>query len=102
MQPVTGVLTEECQNIQWQKLKIPYICNSKARRAWNNIQVREDLAEGAEKVVRWYDGITLMKELGIETFIEASPSHILTDIGQRSWPELRWLTSQSAAGKYGR
>lgn len=97
MSRVTDVLTAEGEKVQWGKLQIPYICNSRARRAWKTAEVRQDLAIGAEKVVRWYDGITLMKELGIETFIEASPAHTLTDIGRRSWPELRWLTAESAA-----
>lgn len=98
MHPVTVQLREESSRISWGRMEIPYLCNSRARRAWKTDDVRKDLEEGAEKVVRWYDGITLMKELGIETFIEASPVHTLTNIGRRSWPRLQWLESRSVTG----
>lgn len=98
MSPVTERLREESGRVSWGKMEIPYLCNSRARRAWKTADVKKDLEEGAEKAVCWYEGITLMKELGIDTFIEASPAYTLTNIGRRSWPGLRWIESRSVTG----
>ncbi|HJA68118.1 MAG TPA: ACP S-malonyltransferase [Candidatus Mediterraneibacter cottocaccae] len=94
MDPVTDVLRRASEKMQWKRPRIPAVVNSRARRVWTAEEVKEDLIVGAARMVRWYDGITLMKELGIDTFIEIGSAHTLTEIGRRSFPELRWLSGE--------
>lgn len=99
MDPVTKILEDECDRLDFGEMRVPYICNSRGRRAWKASDVKKDLIEGVSRTVRWYDGITLMKEIGIDTFIEVGTAHTLTDIGRMTYPELRWIGSQSAMKK---
>lgn len=96
MEPVAAALRGAAMQMEWQQLKIPVIVNSRARRVWKTEEAAKDLIVGAARTVRWYDGITLMKELGIERFLEAGPAHTLTDIGRRCYPQLRWITGTAA------
>ena len=96
MEPVEQRLAESCREIPWKKALLPYLSNSRGRRVWNSQQMREDLIQGVSHTVRWYEGISLMKELGIERFIEISPARVLTEIGRKNAPELCWLTGREA------
>ena len=92
MNPVAEKLKILCGGISWARPNKIYIMNSTARSAGNADQIRRDLEEGVCRPVRWYDGITLMKELGVETFVEVGPTHILTEIGKRSYGDLKWMS----------
>lgn len=96
MEPVEEKLAESCQKIYWKKAGLPYLSNSRGRRVWDSQQIKEDLIQGVSHTVRWYDGISLMKELGVERFIEIGPARVLTEIGRKNAPELCWLTGREA------
>ena len=96
MEPVEKRLAESCQEIYWKKAGLPYLSNSRGRRVWNSQQIKEDLIQGVSHTVRWYEGISLMKELGVERFIEIGPARVLTEIGRKNAPELCWLTGREA------
>lgn len=96
MEPVEKRLAESCQGIYWKKAGLPYLSNSRGRRVWNSQQMKEDLIQGVSRTVRWYEGVSLMKELGIERFIEIGPARVLTEIGRKNAPELCWLTGREA------
>lgn len=91
MNPVSEKLKTLCGGLSWTQPDKICIVNSTARRAWNAHQVRADLEEGVCRPVRWYDGITLMEELGVETFVEMGTAHTLTEIGKRSYGNLKWM-----------
>lgn len=101
MDPVAGLLSELCNRIVWESIKIPYVSASTARRAWNIKQIQGDLMDGVRTTVKWYDSISLLAELGVDTFIECSTAHTLTDIGRRCYGDLRWIRGwQAITGKY--
>ena len=84
MEPVEKRLAESCREICWKKAGLPYLSNSRGRRVWDSQQIKEDLIQGVSHTVRWYEGISLMKELGVEQFIEISPARVLTEIGRKT------------------
>ena len=90
MHPVAELLETMTEKVDWKFVKIPYLSNSTADRVWRSGQIRLDLIHGVERPVKWYEGITMMKELGVEYFVEISGAGTLTDIGRRSYPELCW------------
>ena len=90
MHPVTELLEAEARQIIWNTPSLPVLTNSTARRTVNLQKIKRDLITGAQYPVRWYDGITVMKELGIEEFTEISQSETLTRIGRNCYGTLQW------------
>lgn len=90
MHPITKLLTAESSKLVWHFPNIPVMLNSTARFTLNPEKIKKDLVSGAESMIHWYDGITIMKELGIEHFIEISQTDNLTKIGRRCYPKLDW------------
>ncbi len=90
MHPVAELLEQMTETVDWKSVKIPYLANSTADRVWRAGQIRLDLIHGVERPVKWYEGITMMKELGVEQFVEISGTGTLMEIGRKNYPELYW------------
>lgn len=90
MHPIAELLETMTEKMEWKSVKIPYLANSTADRVWRSEQICLDLIHGVERPVKWYEGITMMKELGAEQFVEISGAGTLMEIGRRSYPELCW------------
>jgi malonate decarboxylase epsilon subunit len=64
--------------------------------------LREDLAAGVAHEVRWHDASTMLVEMGVNTFVEVIPGHVLTDLARAAFPRVRAIAlddvgAQSAA-----
>ncbi len=91
MRPVSELLERLTGKMAWHALRTPYLANSTGDRVWRPEPVRRDLIDGVSRTVRWYDGVSMMQELGVERFVEISLDGTLTAIGRRCAPELQWL-----------
>ncbi len=90
MDEVSVKIQELVEHMELKTPSIRYVSNYSARRGKTAALIREDLIHGVAHTVRWYDGITLMKECGVEIYQEVGGSHILTDIGRSVYPKLQW------------
>lgn len=93
MAPVTLLLDEMAGKIQWRDPLVWYMANTRAKRVRTAGDVRRDLVTGAEHPVLWYESIQLMKEYGIEKYMEVSQAETLCRMGRREWPELKWQSA---------
>lgn len=94
MRQITIELEKLADKFVWNDPSIPYMANTMAKRVWNAELIRQDLVTGAQYPVRWYEGISLMKEYGIENFVEVSSAETLCHIGSSEYPELNWTSAK--------
>lgn len=78
MEDVALALKSKLEQLKLSEPKIPYVSNLKGRLLRSANAVREDLWRSVAATVQWYDGVTLLYELGARTFIEVEPSNVLS------------------------
>ncbi|KUJ50016.1 ACP S-malonyltransferase [Chryseobacterium sp. JAH] len=101
---VSFALKNRFETIKIDQPKYPCISNHTGRLLRTEYAIREDLFKSISETVRWYEGTTLLYELGSRFFIEMSPSGVLTKIARTTFPNayvyafenqnietLRWL-----------
>jgi malonate decarboxylase epsilon subunit len=57
-------------------------------------EISRDLWISVAMTVRWYDGTSLLYELGTRIFIEMEPAGVLSKIAQSSFPDATVLAMQ--------
>ena len=70
-------LSEEMNNINFNKTTIPVISNVSAKPVTNTKDIKNNLAEQVTSSVLWVDSIKFMIEEGVDTFIEFGPKKVL-------------------------
>ena len=80
-------LKNALKSCEIKKPKIPIISNVNSRVIYNAEAVIEDLAMSISAPVRWYEGMQLLAELGVELFVEMPPGEILTKLSKNIFPE---------------
>jgi malonate decarboxylase epsilon subunit len=70
---------------------MPYISNHTGRLLKTKEAIRTDLYKSIAATVKWYDGTTLLYELGCRLFIEMEPSGVLAKIAEVTFPEANVL-----------
>lgn len=91
MDPVSEYLKEQVNRMTLLTPSCWYLSNYEARRTKQIGRIADDFVYGVSHPVRWYDGITLMRECGVERFIEVG-GRALTGIGRNCFPECSWMT----------
>jgi malonate decarboxylase epsilon subunit len=74
--------------------RVPYISNRRARATRDAEEIRADLARNVMYPVRWYDGTTVLYELGARLFIEMPPGRVLTDLAEAAFPDARAVAAE--------
>lgn len=92
LHPVAFALQQEMQQISFLNPSIAYIMNTTGRRTKKAMDIRKDLGQGVSHLVRWYEGIRLLCELGVEVFVEMSQASTLCQLGRSCFPEKRWVS----------
>jgi len=70
-------LSEEMDNINFNKTTIPVISNVSAKPVTDPEEIKNNLAEQVTSSVLWVDSIKFMIEDGVDTFIEFGPKKVL-------------------------
>lgn len=70
-------LTEEMNNISFNKTKIPVVSNVDAKPVVDVEKIKENLAKQVTSSVLWVDSIKFMIQDGVDTFIEFGPKKVL-------------------------
>jgi malonate decarboxylase epsilon subunit len=87
LQPVADRLTAAMARLTLQPPSIPYLSNRGARVLCNSESIREDLATGVAHLVRWYDILEVLRELGADIFMEMVPGHVSTHLVTALFPD---------------
>lgn len=84
---VSAALKEQIDLLELREPQIPYTSNHTGRLLRNADAIKNDLYISVANTVKWYDGTTLLYELGARCFIEMEPSGVLTKIAESTFPE---------------
>lgn len=100
--PVQARLADVLAQIEIRDPRITYVGSVGPRLIRDARGLREDLAAGVAHEVRWHDASTMLVEMGVNTFVEVIPGHVLTDLARAAFPRVRAIAlddvgAQSAA-----
>ena len=87
--PVQARLAEVLAPIEIRDPQAIYVGSVGPRIVRDARALREDLATGVAREVRWHDASTMLVEMGTNVLIEAIPGHVLTDLARAAFPRLR-------------
>ena len=96
MRPVADALLAETANVRLRPSGIAVVSARRARVLRDAAAIGEDLALNVAEPVLWRDTARLLRELGVETLIEAPPGATLTDLAAGDWPGVRTVALDGA------
>lgn len=70
-------------------LEVPYICNTEARLVTDAAEVKDLLVRQVSSGVRFRESILLMKEMGVDTFVEIGPGKTVAGFIKKTDRELK-------------
>ena len=79
--------------------RVTYVGSVGARVIRDARALRDDLAAGVAREVRWHDASTLLVEMGARILIETIPGHVLTDLAQQAFPHVRAVAFDNAGAR---
>ena len=94
LQGVSDVLKGMLGTLVLREPSIPYLSNYNGRVLKSSDDIRTDLWKSVAHTVRWYDGTSLLYELGARVFIELYPSGVLSKMTESSFPDAKVLAVQ--------
>ncbi len=91
-------LRKELEMISVKDLKVPLVCNVKAKCISSSAEVRSALLRQIASPVLWEDSVKLMASSGTDTFIEVGPGRVLSGMVKRTVPEAKVLNVEDKKG----
>ena len=88
LEGAADLLAEELKNVDISDIKVPYISNVNAEVITESSQIKELLAKQVCSQVRFRETILLLKELGVDTFVEIGPGKTLAGFVKKTDKEL--------------
>ena len=88
LEGAADLLSEELKNVDISEIKVPYISNVNAEVITESSQIKELLAKQVCSQVRFRETILLLKELGVDTFVEIGPGKTLAGFVKKTDKEL--------------
>lgn len=89
LQKASDQLKEALENVNINELKIPYICNTEAKLVEDASLVKDLLVRQVSSGVRFRESILVMKEMGVDTFIEIGPGKTVAGFLKKTDRELK-------------
>jgi malonate decarboxylase epsilon subunit len=90
---VSNRLREAMHEVRFDKPRVPYVGNVRARALLDGAEIAEDLILNVSRTVRWHESVTLLYELGARVFIEAPPGRALSNLVKSEFPHSRALAA---------
>jgi malonate decarboxylase epsilon subunit len=90
---VSVQLREAIRGIQFKQPSVPYISNHRARAAYSEQDIAEDLIVNVSRMVHWYESTRLLYELGCRLFVEVPPGRALSNLAAREFPDAKVLAA---------
>lgn len=94
MDGVSARLRAAARGVSWQRPRLPYVSNHRARATTQAQEVTEDLMLNVSRPVRWHDSVTLLHELGCRVYLEAPPGQVLSRLVEAAFPQVRVASLQ--------
>ena len=94
MDGVSARLRAAARGVSWQRPRLPYVSNHRARATTQAQEVTEDLMLNVSRPVRWHDAVTLLHELGCRVYLEAPPGQVLSRLVEAAFPQVRVASLQ--------
>lgn len=82
-------LEEALADVTINKIDVPYICNTEARLVNDETEIKDLLVRQVSNGVRFRESILLMKEMGVDTFVEIGPQKTITGFVKKIDRELK-------------
>ncbi len=95
MQPAADEMAEALASTVILKPSVPIITNVTAQPESDPENIRNNLIEQVTGRVRWRETILKMRELGVETVIEAGAGKVLTGMTRRICRDIKGISLQS-------
>jgi malonate decarboxylase epsilon subunit len=92
MLPVRDTLAAAIARVDVRRPRIPIAANVDGRALFEPGEVARDLVESVMHPVRWLDATQMLRERGIDCFIEAFLGDILTGLVESAFPEATALS----------
>jgi malonate decarboxylase epsilon subunit len=89
MDGVSARLRAAARGVTWQRPRMPYVSNHRARATVEAEEVAEDLMLNVSRPVRWHDSVTLLYELGCRVYLETPPGQVLSRLMEAAFPDVR-------------
>lgn len=70
-------------------IKVPYVCNTEARLVTEKNEVKDLLTRQVSSGVRFRESIAVMKEMGVDTFVEIGPGKTVAGFIKKTDRELK-------------
>jgi [acyl-carrier-protein] S-malonyltransferase len=80
MMPAQERLAENLKTAEFTKLQVPLVTNVDADTITTGEEAREALIRQVSMPVRWEESVRLLIDEGVNTFVEAGPSRVLTGL----------------------
>ncbi|HZZ12626.1 MAG TPA: malonate decarboxylase subunit epsilon [Paraburkholderia sp.] len=93
----TDQLIDYAREVPFQTPQSLYVGNRGGRPLYTAEAIRDDLATNMRYTVRWFDALTVMREMGARVLIEAPPGQLLTDIVREHFPDTTALAASTFA-----
>ncbi|MGM0419364.1 MAG: ACP S-malonyltransferase [Bacillota bacterium] len=83
MEPAVNRLKNALNNTAIRDASIPIVANASAQKITSKDEIKSNLMAQLTSSVRWVESINLMKEAGVETFVEVGPGRVLKGLLRR-------------------
>jgi malonate decarboxylase epsilon subunit len=97
--PVQMRLEEVLVDVELRDPRIIYVGSVGPRVIPDAQGLRSDFAAGVAREVRWHDASTMLVEIGATMLVETVPGHVLTDLAQQAFPQVRALAFDDAGAR---
>lgn len=82
-------LAEALKDKNIKDVAVPYICNTEARAVTDSSEIKDLLVRQVSSGVRFRESILLMKDMGVDTFIEIGPGKTVAGFIRKTDRELK-------------
>jgi malonate decarboxylase epsilon subunit len=80
LQDAAEALAAAASQVSFQRARIPYIGNRRARALREGAAIRDDMTMNLRYPVRWHEATALMVEMGARVFVEMPPGQALSGL----------------------
>lgn len=88
LKPAGDELRTELDKAEISDLRIPYVANATAELVDNKDQIRDLLQVQVSSPVKWEQTLRLMKENGVDVFVEIGPGKTIAGFVKKTVPEI--------------
>lgn len=82
-------LAEVLADVEIKDVKVPYVCNTEARLVTDSADIKDLLVRQVSSGVRFRESIQVMKDMGVDTFVEIGPGKTVAGFIRKTDKDLK-------------